>query len=141
MDVLKMGAELLGDKLGTSADSDTIQSALGNLLGDGSGGLDLGSIVGNMMSNGGLASVVTSWLGDGDNSPIDVGSLTSLFGESKLADFASMLGVDSDQAAGGLADVLPQIVDKSSSGGNLLESVLGGQGAGGLLGAAKSLFT
>ncbi|PIE37732.1 MAG: hypothetical protein CSA53_05170 [Gammaproteobacteria bacterium] len=141
MDILKMGAELLSQKLGLSVDADTVQGALGGLLGDGEGGIDLKAIVSNMMASGGLASAVTSWLGDGDNSPIDAGAVTSLFGESKLSDFAGKLGVDTESAAGGLADVLPQMIDKSSSGGGLLDSVLGGKSSGDLLNAAKSFFS
>lgn len=138
MDILQIGADILSEKLGLSVDSSTIQSALSGLLGDGNGGLDLSGLMSNMMSSGGLASVASSWLGDGENSPIDADSIMSLLGESKISDFASQLGIDGGQAVSGLSEALPQMMDKASSGGNLLDAV---GGAEGLLGAAKSFFS
>ena len=137
MDILKMGAEMLMQKLGSSVDLDTMMSALSGLLGDGEGSVDLAGLASKMMSSGDLGSMVTSWLGDGDNKSISANSLTALLGENKIADFAGKVGVDTSTAASGLSDVLPTMVDKASSGGSLLDSV---GGAGGLLGMAKKLF-
>ena len=41
MDIMKLGAQLLAAKLGSNANSDVVQSAIGNLLGGGNsdGGL------------------------------------------------------------------------------------------------------
>jgi uncharacterized protein YidB (DUF937 family) len=55
-----------------------------------------------------------------------------------VSDFASTLGTDTDTAAAGLADVLPQMMDQASSGGNLLDAA---GGLGGLMGAAKSFLS
>lgn len=60
-----------------------------------------------------------------------------LLGEGEISNFASKLGTDSATAAGGLADVLPQLVDQSSQGGSLLDAA---GGLGGLMGAAKSFL-
>lgn len=137
MDILRMGAELLSEKAGIAVDTDTVVKALSDLLGDGQGNLDLGAITQKLASSGGLSSVVSSWLGDGGNSPISADSIKDLLGEESVSNFASKLGTDADSAAGGLADVLPQMVDKASSGGSLLEAA---GGIGGLMGAAQSLF-
>ena len=137
MDILKTGAEMLMQKLGTSVDTNTMMSALSGLLGDGEGGVDFGGLASKMMSSGDLGSMVSSWLGDGDNKGISADSLMSLLGENKISDFADKVGVDSSTAASGLSDVLPTMMDKASSGGSLLDSV---GGAGGLLGMAKKLF-
>ena len=53
-------------------------------------------------------------------------------------DFAASLGTDTGTAASGLADVLPQLMDKASSGGSLLDAA---GGVGGLMGAAKSFLS
>ena len=137
MEILKMGAEMLMQRLGTSVDSDTMMSALSGLLGDGEGGLDLAGLASNMMSSGDLGSMVQSWLGDGANEGISPASLMSLLGENKIADFAGKVGVDTSTAASGLSDVLPTMMDKASSDGNLLDSI---GGAESLLGMAKKLF-
>lgn len=137
MDIMQVAAQLISDKLGLDVDSDTITSALSGLLGDGKGGIDLASLTSKMASNGDLGGLVSSWLGDGANSAISADSIMSLFGEGEVSSFASKLGTDSASAAGGLADVLPQLVDQASQGGSLLESV---GGLGGLMGAANSFL-
>lgn len=135
-DLLKMGAssfiksKLSGDA-GSGLDSSILTSALGGLLGGGSssgGGLDLGSLLSNMNS-GGLAGIAKSWLGDGDNENISTDQVTSMFGSDKISEFASQLGLSNDEAAGGLADAIPQLVDKASSGGSILDSIGGISGA------------
>ncbi|MGV6851179.1 MAG: YidB family protein, partial [bacterium] len=66
-----------------------------------------------------------------------------ILGEDKVAGFAEQLGVSQEDAAGGLASMIPEMINQSSSGGSMMDiagmaaSVLGGQqsgGAGGLLG-------
>lgn len=138
MDIIELGAKILSEKLGVNLDPATIAPALSGLLSNSGGELDLAGIATKMASSGDLSSIVGSWLGDGGNAAISADSVMSIFGSDKVAAFASQLGVDSGTAAGGLAEALPEIMDKSSSGGNLLEMA---GGASGLLGAAKSLFS
>lgn len=138
MDILELGAQLLSDKLGLQVDPATLKSALSGLLGDGSGNIDLAGLAAKMTANGNLGSVLDSWLGDGANAGISADSVLGLLGEGAVADFAGKLGTDSGTAAAGLADVLPQMMDKASSGGSLLESA---GGLGGLMGAAKSFLS
>ncbi len=133
-----MGTQLLSDKLGIDIDAGQVAAALSGLLSNDSGEFDLAGLVGRMTSSGELGAIVGSWLGDGANQAISPESISSIFGADKLGEFADKLGVDVGSAAGGLAETLPEMLDKSSSGGNLLE--LAG-GASGLLGAAKSLFS
>ena len=54
MDIVKIGAQLLSDKLGLQLDSSTVESALSGLLGDGQGGIDLAGLAGKMASSGEL---------------------------------------------------------------------------------------
>lgn len=138
MDILQVGAQILSDKLGLSIDKETLQSALSGLMGDGQGGFDLQGLVGKLSSSGNLGSLVNSWLGDGGNLPISADSITDIFGAGKLNEFAGKIGTDAGAAAGGLADMIPQLIDKSSSGGNLLDSA---GGLGGIMGAAKSFLS
>ena len=137
MDIVDLGVSLLSEKLNLQVDPKTVRGALSSLLGDGSGGIDLGGLAAKMAQNGELGGLLNSWLGDGANAAISPESIKGLFGEGAVEQFASRLDVDSDTAARGLADTLPQMVDSASSGGNLLESL---GGAKGLFGAAKSLL-
>ncbi len=133
-DLLKMGASAFmnsnrsGDA-GSGLDLGSLTSALSGLTGGGSdGGFDIGSLLGNMQS-GGLADIAQSWLGDGDNAEISDEHVTQMFGQDKISEFASQLGVSQEEAVGGLRDALPQMVDNASSGGSLLDSIGGISGA------------
>ncbi len=138
MDLMELGTSLIKSKLGGNANGD-IGGALGNLFGgDSGGGFDLGGLVSKMMAGGGsLGDMVSSWLGDGDNEPISTDQVKDLFGSDKVSAFANELGVDEDTAADTLADAVPQMVDKSSSGGSLLDMV---GGMDGVMDMAKKFF-
>ena len=143
MDLLRLGADLIMNNLNLDKNGDGVPDgvagALAGLFGGGAaGGVDLGSLVSKMAGGGGsVQEMVTSWLGDGDNAAIGVDQIKELLGSGKIADFASKLGVNEDEAATSLADAIPQMVDKASSGGSLLESFGGVEG---ILGAAGKLF-
>lgn len=136
MDLMQLGAELLNNRLGLNVDQDRIATALGRLLGDGDS-LNLPDLVSRVAGSGQLGGILSSWLGDGSNAPISVDGILDMLGGDEVAAFADTLGTDTQTAASGLADVLPQLIDRASSGGSLLDSV---GGVGGLLGAAGSLF-
>lgn len=138
MDILELGTKLLNDNLGVQVDPNTLSSALSGLLGDGQGNVDLAGLAAKMGQSGELGALVNSWLGDGANSAISSESLTKLLGENGVNNFANAVGTDPGTAAQGLADAVPQMMDKASSGGSLLDSVGGLQG---LMGAAKSLLS
>ena len=139
-DLLKMGAsafiqsKMSGDA-GSGLNSDLLTSALGSLMGGNSstdkGGFDIGSILSGMDA-GGLGNIAKSWLGDGANDSISTDQVSGMFDSGKLSEFASQLGLSQEEAQGGLADALPQMVDKASSGGSLLDSIGGISGAIGL---------
>jgi len=58
-------------------------------------------------------------------------------GSGKLEQFSQELGVSANEGKAGLANILPQLIDKSSAGGSVLESV---GGIGGALNRAKGFF-
>jgi uncharacterized protein YidB (DUF937 family) len=137
MELIQLGTQLLSDKLGLQLDPATVSSALTGLLGGSAGTIDFAGLATKMASSGELGNIVSSWLGDGANSSISAEGILGMLGSSNVADFASKIGTDTETAASGLADVLPQLMDKASSGGSLLDSV---GGLGGLMGAAKSFL-
>ena len=139
MDLMKLATTVLASKLGGSAASDSglLQSVIGNLLGgSGNQGIDLGSLVGNLQG-GGLGDIAESWLGDGDNAEISESQVADLLGSDKLKEAAQQLGADEGELLSGLKEMLPQVVDKSSSGGSLLDSV---GGIGGLASMASKFL-
>ncbi len=140
MDLMQMATQMLGAKLGGSAgaNNDVLASVVGSLLGGSGGkqGIDLGSLVGNLQ-NSGLGDIAQSWLGDGENAQISSSQITDLLGSDKLEQAASQLGANKEDLLSGLQDMIPQMVDKSSSGGNLLDSV---GGLGGLASMASKFL-
>jgi len=135
-DLFKMGAELIqnnSDDATTSLDADSISSAIGGLLQGKDGGLDLSGIM-SSLSNGNLSEIVNSWLGNGENMPIDTNQITQLLGSDKVEEFASSLGLSFESASQALSDALPQVIDKATSGednlvSQMLEQVGGVDGA------------
>lgn len=122
MDLLQLGTQLLTNYFKGDVSSDNASNALSGLLGDGQGGLNIMDIVSKMTSNGGLSSIVGSWLGDGENDGIQAGQLQELFGNNALSSFSQSLGQTQERATEGLGNMLPQLIDKSSSGGNLFSN-------------------
>lgn len=138
MSLLQMAAQLFLDKSGgsTGLDVGTVGSALNNLLpGDGND-LNIGALV-SQFGSGDLASMVGSWLGDGDNDSITGTNIIDALGSDKVASFASELGIDTNKASEGLAGMIPELINKNSSGGSLLDSV---GGAGGVASLVEKLF-
>ena len=141
MDLLKVGGSLIqgnSDDATTGLDVGDIAGALGGLLGNSEGGLDLGSLVSGLSGNG-LGEIVGSWLGNGKNAAISPDQVTDLLGSDKISEFASNLGISVDSAKGALADALPQVVDQATTGENsmvddLLAQVGGASGAMDMLG-------
>jgi len=141
MDLLKVGGALIqgnSDDATTGLDVGDIAGALGGLLGNSDGGLDLGSLVSGLSENG-LGEVVGSWLGSGENASISPDQITDLLGSDKISEFASSLGLSEESAKGALADALPQVVDQATSGDNsivndMLAQVGGASGAMDMLG-------
>lgn len=132
MDLMKLGTQLLMSKLGggaQQADNNAIQSALGSLLGAGNS-LDIAGLV-NSLQSGGLGDVAKSWLGDGANEAISPEQIKQVVDGEKLNQLAAVAHTDEGSILSALQDAMPQMVDKASSGGSLLDSI------GGLAGAAN----
>jgi len=123
----------IGAQVGKKVNQELVEAALGKLLGKSKGGIDLASLIGGMQK-GGLADIAESWLGDGKNANISAKQVKDIFGSNKIKDMASALGANQSQILAGLKDALPQMVDKSSQGGNLLDVVGGVSGLTKLLG-------
>jgi uncharacterized protein YidB (DUF937 family) len=81
----------------------------------------LGGLV-QSFQQGGLGNIVNSWVSTGQNLPISAEQIQAVLGGGKLQEIAAQLGVSTEQASGGLADLLPQLVDKLTPNGQVPES-------------------
>ena len=133
MDIASIAQQVISQKLGQDIDTDTITDALSALTGDMEDGFSVGTLVSKLSSFDGLGDMLSSWLGDGENLPIDMDTIMNAFNGSEISEFASKLGIDQENATHLLSELVPNIVDSSSSGGSLLDSIGGIEGAMGML--------
>ena len=104
----------LGGMLNQGGNNDFV-GAITNLI-DQQGGL--GGLV-QQLQNGGLGDIVSSWVGTDANLPVSAEALQQALGSEQISQIAARLGLSPDQAAGGLAQLLPQIVDKLTPNGQI----------------------
>lgn len=124
-------------------DAQTVMKLAGQLL-EQSGGLQ--GLIGKLQS-GGLSSVVSSWVGTGANQAVSGEQLQQALGGDLLGQLAQQFGGNTQAAAGGLADMLPGLIDKltpdgqvpADGGANALQGLLGGQ-AGDVMGMLGGLL-
>jgi len=131
---------VLGDLLGGKGGAD-LGSILGGLTGEGgaSSGLSGGGsmlakllpLLGGLLAGGGLQKILAglqqqglgaqanSWVGTGANEPLTGDQVARVLGDQEISQIAQQLGVSNEEAAGELAQVLPQVVDKASPDGQL----------------------
>lgn len=74
------------------------------------------------MQQAGYGNQAQSWIGTGQNMPIDAGVLSQIFGPGQLGQIAQQLGVSQDEAAGSVAQMLPQVVDQMTPEGQVPEN-------------------
>ena len=89
--------------------------------GDGSTGGGLGGLGALMeaFQNAGLGEQLRSWIGTGANMPLSADQLNNALGPDRIRDIANQLGLSHGEVSGGLADILPQLIDKLSPNGQL----------------------
>jgi uncharacterized protein YidB (DUF937 family) len=113
----------------TTGGQDPLAGALSSLLAQNGGVQGLMS----KFSQGGLGEVFSSWVGMGQNKPIDPSQIQNVLGSEQINGLASKLGVDPTKASGFLADYLPKIVDKLTPAGQVDPSADSQQGLAAML--------
>ncbi len=69
--------------------------------------------------HGGMADHVESWVGTGANMPINGSQLQEVLGSGAIGEIAQRLGMSHSDASSGLAQVLPQLIDKLTPAGQV----------------------
>lgn len=119
---------------------DQIAGALGGQMGGGSGQNQMMQLVMQLLQNhpgglqglieqftrAGLGSQAASWVGTGQNLPISAEDLMKVFGGGggQLQDMLSKLGMQQNEAMGGLAQVLPGVVDRLTPNGSVQDDMV-----------------
>jgi uncharacterized protein YidB (DUF937 family) len=88
----------------------------------------LGALV-SAFQGAGLGKVVESWIGTGQNMPINGDQMQQALGRDKIADIAQQLGLSPKDTAGQLSSALPQIIDMLTPQGKAPQGGLGDIGS------------
>lgn len=59
----------------------------------------------------GLGALMNSWIGKGENLPINVAQIQNIFGGDRLNQMASQVGLSPSDFSGKISQYLPQVVD------------------------------
>jgi uncharacterized protein YidB (DUF937 family) len=81
-----------------------------------SGGLE--GVLGKFRQAG-YGAQADSWVSTGQNMPISADVLSQVLGQGSLGQIAQQLGMSHGEAAGGLASVLPQVIDRMTPHGRV----------------------
>ena len=113
---------------------DQLGQAAGGMLGVGNANpllkaivslLDKNSSIGGLegliqsFQRNGLADIVNSWVGTGQNLPISSDQIKQGLGSDLVGQLASKTGLSSDAASSQLANLLPGLIDKLTPDGNV----------------------
>ena len=72
----------------------------------------------------GMGDQVASWIGHGENQSVSGAQIKDALGEDAVAQVAQQAGVAPEHAANGLAQLLPQIIDKLTPNGQMPDNAL-----------------
>ncbi len=67
----------------------------------------------------GYGAQADSWVSTGQNQPISAEALQQVLGHGQIGQVAQQLGVSQSEAAGGLASMLPQMIDRMTPQGQV----------------------
>lgn len=95
---------------------DVLAQVLGGAGGSAGGGL--GALL-EQLQRAGFGAEADSWVGRGANRPLPADALDRVFGRDALAQIARRAGVSEQDAARGLAEVLPEVVDRVTPDGRV----------------------
>jgi uncharacterized protein YidB (DUF937 family) len=108
-------------------------------FGQGQGGGGLGDLIGGMLGGGatagggagglgdllerfqraGFGEQAQSWVGTGQNLPIPADIIGQIFGSGGLSQIAQQAGLSEHEASEGLSQLLPEVVDHVTPGGQV----------------------
>jgi len=117
--------DVLGQVLGGGAQRGTgggLGDVLGSMLGRGGGPASgmgpLGGLL-EQMQKAGYGDQARSWVGTGQNMPISPDAVDEVFGQDGIEEIARQSGLTPQQTSAGLSELLPEVVDHVTPGGQL----------------------
>jgi uncharacterized protein YidB (DUF937 family) len=123
MGLMDMVSGLLGKKTPKSGNS-ILDSLLPMLAGGGALG-GLSGLIGKF-SGAGLGAKANSWVGTGPNEALEPHEVGTALGDDTINQLAQQSGKSADEVKGGLASMLPNLVNHLTPGGSVPSGGLGG---------------
>ena len=111
--------DILGQMMGGGQRGGGLSDILGQVLGGagGSGG-GLGGLL-RQFESAGLGDQARSWVSPGQNQPLSPDALGRVFGADGLAAIARQAGLSERETTAGLAQLLPEIIDRATPQGRV----------------------
>ncbi len=113
-----LAGAVLGKVLGGGQQQALVDGVLGLL---GKGGAQTGGLsdLVDLFKQKGLGDQVSSWVSTGKNLPVSADQMQHALGSDLIAQLAAKVGVTPEQTSGGLAHLLPQLIDQLTPDGSL----------------------
>jgi len=117
----------LGGLIGMLASNPQLLQIVTGMLGNDGGHGGLGGLV-SKFQQAGLGDAIQSWIGSGPNQPVSGEEVTNALGSDTVSDIAAKLGVNPDEAAGQLSQLLPNLINHLTPAGEAPQQGLGNGG-------------
>ena len=107
--------------LGTGSSGGGLGDLLGKMFGGTTGSSGMGGLGGllEQFRRAGYGDQTSSWISTGQNQPLPPDALERTFGRSSVAEIARMAGVSEEDASRGLSQLIPEMVDRVTPGGQM----------------------
>lgn len=95
---------------------------LGQVLGGAAGGGGRAGGLGDILAQvqrAGFGEQAASWVGTGANRPIPPDAMSQIFGREGLEQISRQAGLSEEDASRGLSELLPEVVDRVTPGGDV----------------------
>lgn len=113
--------DLLGQVMGGGQRGGGLGDILGQVLGGGGAAGGSGGLGGllRQFESAGFAEQASSWVSRGQNQPLPPDALGRVFGQDGLASIARIAGLSEGETQAGLAQLLPEIIDRATPEGRV----------------------
>ena len=116
-----IGKGVLDKISGGGAQNPLIETVMGLISNPETGGLQ-GML--ETFKSKGLGEIISSWIGTGENQAISKDQILEALGKDQIQKIAEKVGISQEEASGGLASLLPEIIDNVTPNGKLPEGGL-----------------
>lgn len=77
----------------------------------------------NKFEQQGFGGIIQSWICSGENLPVSMEQISSIFGTSNISALASKVGLNSEQTSSLIAEYLPKLVNTATPDGKIPEKL------------------